>query len=266
MLTHTFLILASLLAFAPKTRADGVIMSGEGTYYNTGDSYGACGSILRDTDKIVAVSHLLYDLTMPVGDFNPNHALVCGRTICATGPNGTLTVTVADRCTGCKFYDLDFTEGQFPQIGAIVKGRVPITWKWCDDGPVILPPGATTTTTKTNTKTPSTSTSNTKLSLTTSSTSRTSTSSSISTSTSSRRSTISSTTSTTILITTQRKTTSITTTATTTKISTVNIANGIPCTKFGEWACAFGCICNYTNDEFGKHILEWACNPSSVSC
>ncbi|ORY51381.1 hypothetical protein BCR33DRAFT_656068, partial [Rhizoclosmatium globosum] len=111
-------------------KPDGTIYSGDGTYYNTYDSYGACGTILHDTDMIVAISTTLYDQSMPFGDFNPNHATACGRKICATGPNGSITVTVADRCGGCKLYDLDFTQNEFPLIGQIEKGRIKITWQW----------------------------------------------------------------------------------------------------------------------------------------
>ncbi|KAJ3074141.1 hypothetical protein HDU98_011990 [Podochytrium sp. JEL0797] len=134
--------------------------SGQGTYYNTYNGYGACGNIIHDTDMIVAVSHLLYDETVPLGSTNPNLAAVCGQQITASGPNGSITVTVADRCTGCQFFDLDFTPFGFQQIGQIPVGRIPITWSWVSGGPVLTSiPGGVGTPTPTPTSLPPMSTS-----------------------------------------------------------------------------------------------------------
>ncbi|KAI9334705.1 RlpA-like double-psi beta-barrel-protein domain-containing protein-containing protein [Obelidium mucronatum] len=129
------------------------IMHGEGTYYNTEGGYGACGSIVYDSELIVAVSQLLYDQTQPKNDTNPNHAKVCGRCVQITGLLGTIKAKVMDRCVGCKFYDLDMTPTGFQKIGLIAKGRIPISWQWCDNGPVLRPLQTTTSTRATTKKT-----------------------------------------------------------------------------------------------------------------
>ena len=69
---------------------------------------------------------------------NPNTNPFCGRKIRATrhrnGVNGNVSVdvTVVDRCTGCRLYDLDFSPGAFAMMADISLGRVDVTWAFLD--------------------------------------------------------------------------------------------------------------------------------------
>ena len=44
----------------------------------------------------------------------------------------SVDVTVVDRCTGCKLYDLDFSPGAFEDMADISLGRVDVTWAFLD--------------------------------------------------------------------------------------------------------------------------------------
>ena len=69
---------------------------------------------------------------------NPNTNPFCGRKIRATrhregsANNVTQDVTVVDRCTGCKVYDLDFSPDAFEEMADQVLGRVDVTWAFLD--------------------------------------------------------------------------------------------------------------------------------------
>ena len=126
----------------------GGIYSGDLTYYAPG--LGSCGITNSDTDMICAISHELYGfdpsqnkrsllLTCARVDSsqtgtNPNSNPFCMRKIRATrhrnGVDGNVSVdvTVVDRCTGCKLYDLDFSPGAFHKMADESLGRVDVTW------------------------------------------------------------------------------------------------------------------------------------------
>ena len=63
---------------------------------------------------------------------NPNDNPFCNRKIRATRKKGqgnvTVDVTIVDRCTGCKPYDLDFSPGAFERMADQALGRVDVTW------------------------------------------------------------------------------------------------------------------------------------------
>ena len=69
---------------------------------------------------------------------NPNDNPFCNRKIRATrkrqgqAENVTVDVTVVDRCTGCKLYDLDFSPGAFDLMADAALGRVDVTWAFLD--------------------------------------------------------------------------------------------------------------------------------------
>jgi expansin (peptidoglycan-binding protein) len=99
---------------------------------------------------ICAISHLLYGTQSPIyrkwlliadsaqTSTNPNDNPFCGRRIRATrhrnGVNGNVSVdvTIVDRCTGCKLYDLDFSPGAFDKMADESLGRVDVTWAFLD--------------------------------------------------------------------------------------------------------------------------------------
>lgn len=64
---------------------------------------------------------------------NPNDNPFCNRKIRAMRHregqgNVSVDVTVVDRCTGCKMYDLDFSPGAFDKMADEALGRVDVTW------------------------------------------------------------------------------------------------------------------------------------------
>ena len=40
----------------------------------------------------------------------------------------SIDITVVDRCTGCKLYDLDLSPGAFDKMADESLGRVDVTW------------------------------------------------------------------------------------------------------------------------------------------
>ncbi|KIS69738.1 uncharacterized protein UMAG_12184 [Mycosarcoma maydis] len=104
---------------------------GQATYYAPG--LGACGWTNGESDYIVAISASLFD---SFGTGNPNKNPVCGHKIAATYGGKTITVSVADRCVGCGWGDLDFTPTGFSQLADMSKGRLDgLSWSWIGAGP-----------------------------------------------------------------------------------------------------------------------------------
>ncbi|KAK5050920.1 hypothetical protein LTR84_003479 [Exophiala bonariae] len=105
--------------------------TGDLTYYDPG--LGACGVTSKDGDKIVAVSHLVFD-AVSVGT-NPNANPLCGKKIRARRDNKSVDLTVVDRCTGCQPTDIDITMEVFATLADIDQGRVLVEWNWLEDVP-----------------------------------------------------------------------------------------------------------------------------------
>lgn len=91
--------------------------SGEATYYDA-DGTGACG-FPASTDFFVAAMN------------GAQYAKAdCGRCVSVTGPKGTVTVRIVDKCPGCDEGDLDLSMTAFGKIAKLSDGRVPITWRF----------------------------------------------------------------------------------------------------------------------------------------
>ena len=99
----------------PPPPTGGNTRSGDGTYYDSRwrltfiwynyISYllaglGACGVVSNNNELVCAMAHADFDPQTPNG--NPNRNPLCGRSISVTGPRGTVTVRVVDRCEGCQ--------------------------------------------------------------------------------------------------------------------------------------------------------------------
>ena len=110
--------------------------TGELTYYATG--LGACGETNKNGDKIVAVSHLLFDAAGSTSSNggNSNANPLCGKMLRAqrfntvVGAMRSVDLKVVDRCTGCAPTDLDITEDIFAELADVGQGRVDVTWAW----------------------------------------------------------------------------------------------------------------------------------------
>lgn len=94
----------------------GTTYAGEGTYY-FGDGSGNCSYPAGGTTMYAAMNELDYEMSK-----------ACGAYIEATGPKGTVTVKIVDRCPECAPGDIDFSPEAFDEIADRVQGRVPITW------------------------------------------------------------------------------------------------------------------------------------------
>jgi len=103
--------------------------TGQGTFFGTG--LGACGITNTASQKIVAVSQLLFDTYPGYDGANPNKNPVCGKKITATYGGKSVDVTVTDRCVACAMTDLDFTTSAFDLIADAALGRISdMTWVW----------------------------------------------------------------------------------------------------------------------------------------
>ncbi|KAK1976198.1 RlpA-like double-psi beta-barrel-protein domain-containing protein-containing protein [Colletotrichum cereale] len=109
--------------------ANGEVHTGDLTYYAVG--LGACGQTNGDGDMIVSVSHYLWDDVQSGG--NPNNNPLCGKKIrVRRDGEGSVDVTVVDRCTGCEPTDLDLSPAVFDRLADKGEGRVKGTWSWLD--------------------------------------------------------------------------------------------------------------------------------------
>ncbi|KAI1117076.1 RlpA-like double-psi beta-barrel-protein domain-containing protein-containing protein [Nemania sp. NC0429] len=101
-------------------------MSGDLTYYAPG--LGACGQYNSEDDAVVALSWQLFDQYTPNG--NPNLNSLCGRQIQISLGGRSAVVTVADRCQGCQYSDLDVPVKVFSQLADPNIGRTQMSWNW----------------------------------------------------------------------------------------------------------------------------------------
>ncbi|KIV77991.1 hypothetical protein PV11_09762 [Exophiala sideris] len=115
----------------PLPSGHGGPFTGDLTYYAPG--LGACGVTSTDSDKIVAISHLLFDAASTGSD--PNANPLCGKKIRASRDNSSVDLTVVDRCTGCQAKDLDVTVDSFAMLANVDLGRVSVEWNWLEDVP-----------------------------------------------------------------------------------------------------------------------------------
>ncbi|KIW84412.1 hypothetical protein Z517_03662 [Fonsecaea pedrosoi CBS 271.37] len=115
----------------PLPLGNGGPYTGDLTYYEPG--LGACGLTSDDNDKIVAISHIVFD-AVSVGS-NPNANPLCGKKIRARKDNKSVDLTVVDRCTGCQPMDIDVTINTFADLADIDLGRVLVEWNWLENVP-----------------------------------------------------------------------------------------------------------------------------------
>lgn len=107
--------------------------AGQATYYFGADGRGNCSFAPIPGDLMVAaISYLDYS--------DPTPAAYCGAYAEVTGPKGTITVRIVDKCpdppdnpanptTGCGPGHLDLSPEAFDRIAERHLGRVPITWR-----------------------------------------------------------------------------------------------------------------------------------------
>ncbi|KAJ1928388.1 hypothetical protein IWQ60_002110 [Tieghemiomyces parasiticus] len=99
--------------------------TGDLTYYSPSVGLGACGWQNSDSDFVAALNAPQFG-----NPANPNANPLCGQKALVTGPKGSVTVTIVDKCPPCKSGDLDLSVGAFDQIADQAAGRVPVSWTW----------------------------------------------------------------------------------------------------------------------------------------
>ncbi|KAF2704758.1 hypothetical protein K504DRAFT_389300, partial [Pleomassaria siparia CBS 279.74] len=99
------------------------------TIYDNNGGYGACGTILHDTDHIVALSvetwgSSTYDV-MTGAATNP----WCGQKITIDYKGNQVEATIMDMCPGCKGKDIDLSLATWTELtGLAEKTRLTANW------------------------------------------------------------------------------------------------------------------------------------------
>ncbi|KAK9763683.1 hypothetical protein K7432_009425 [Basidiobolus ranarum] len=110
----------------PTSPAGGGGYSGDGTYYSPSVGTSACGTTSADTELVAAINAPQWGASA-----NPNNSPSCGKCAKVTGPNGTVTVKIVDKCPSCAYGSLDLSPTAFSKIASLDAGRVQITWSYC---------------------------------------------------------------------------------------------------------------------------------------
>jgi len=125
MLSLIWLFIFSLLFVSEGA----TISRGEVTFYFPG--LGACGGKSTSNDLVAAVSGNLFN-TFPGATANPNKNPICGQRITAKVNGKSVTVTVRDKCPGCRGkFDLDLSPAAFKRLAPLSVGRLEgVTWNF----------------------------------------------------------------------------------------------------------------------------------------
>ncbi|KAL5343023.1 RlpA-like double-psi beta-barrel-protein domain-containing protein-containing protein [Aspergillus crustosus] len=118
----------------PLPTSNGGPYTGDLTYYDPG--LGSCGIDSTASEKICAVSHVVFDAALISG--NPNENPLCGLKLRIRRGERSVDVKVVDRCPGCNVDDLDVSPTVFEELGDLAEGRVLVDWSWLDETPVAM--------------------------------------------------------------------------------------------------------------------------------
>ncbi|RDW78836.1 RlpA-like double-psi beta-barrel domain-containing protein [Aspergillus mulundensis] len=118
----------------PLPTSNGGPYTGDLTYYDPG--LGSCGITSTSSEKICAVSHVVFDAALTSG--NPNENPLCGLKLRIRRGDSSVDVKVVDRCPGCNVDDLDVSSSVFEELGDLAEGRVTVQWAWLDETPVAM--------------------------------------------------------------------------------------------------------------------------------
>ncbi|KAF7343513.1 hypothetical protein MSAN_01971600 [Mycena sanguinolenta] len=115
-----FTALASVASASPALQARQG--SGLATYYDPNGGTGACGSVLQNSDFIVALGEDTWD--------GGSH---CGQTVNVQYQGNTVQVTVQDLCPGCQGANgIDLSEGAMAALDSnyINDGVISVSWSF----------------------------------------------------------------------------------------------------------------------------------------
>lgn len=121
--TMLAILIAAVMASLPAAPAlaavqPGATYHGDATYYPANDALGNCSYGEISYTRIAALNSADYD-----------NARMCGAYVQVTGPRGTETVKIIDRCPECKPGDIDLNDAVFGKIADPLAGRVRVSWK-----------------------------------------------------------------------------------------------------------------------------------------
>ncbi|TRM56460.1 Non-catalytic module family EXPN protein [Schizophyllum amplum] len=109
------------------------------TYYTPNGGYGACGTIIQNTDFAIAMKQSLFDSYNTLHPGNPNLNPLCGTQVRITSledPNAQGVVAyIRDSCPGCQGdYGIDATPALCTavtgQADCLQKGTFSVKWKF----------------------------------------------------------------------------------------------------------------------------------------
>jgi expansin (peptidoglycan-binding protein) len=110
------------LTFLPMLRTAGTaqnpLHTGEGTFYGATGA-GNCSFDPSPQDLMVAAMNAI--------DYA--NSAICGAFVEITGPKGTVTVRIVDKCPECPVGNVDLSAQAFERIADPIAGRVPISWR-----------------------------------------------------------------------------------------------------------------------------------------
>jgi len=119
---YSFILFICCHTFIFSQNCNDKLHTGEGTFYGgvDGGATGNCSLPVAQGDFFhCALNNIDYD-----------GSNTCGSCIEVTGPKGSVTLKVVDRCPECASGDVDMTQEAFAMIADVVDGRVPISWKF----------------------------------------------------------------------------------------------------------------------------------------
>lgn len=96
----------------------GATYHGDATYYPANEALGNCSYGQVPYIRIAALNSTDYD-----------NARMCGAYVRVTGPRGTETVKIIDRCPECESGEIDLNGTVFGRIADPLAGRVRVSWR-----------------------------------------------------------------------------------------------------------------------------------------
>lgn len=106
--------------------------TGDLTYYTEWNgNYGSCGLERSKYDPYYVAALSRERMS---GVSNPNNHPLCQPDKCIkiNGARGSVVVKISDTCWGCQRDDVDVADSVFPLLDDPWKGRVKVTWDFCD--------------------------------------------------------------------------------------------------------------------------------------
>ena len=107
-----------------------LIHAGEATFYTFANGAGNCMFDSTPTDLMVGA----------INGVDYAGSALCGACAIVTGPHGTITIRIVDRCPECPQGNLDLSPLAFSELADTSLGRIPIHWQLtgCDvSGPIV---------------------------------------------------------------------------------------------------------------------------------